>query len=192
MSPPESRLLSSTQNLEFHTTVVYLNFLQSQLNHLTLLSFYQIEDVQSKTPSQTPTLIVTSSQTKWYYEAGASAEESGGEDEDRALSDEEPWFDAEKKPVLLGDAFENVFDTIEDDEDWDDMPLNFRPHLLNALKRIRARLEDEAGERLILTPNPKRRQRARDQSALENNTGCIFPVICRGGGCGILTCGACE
>jgi hypothetical protein len=118
---------------------------------LTLLSFFQIEDVQSTTLSQTPTLIVTSSQTKWYYEAGATAEESGGGDEDWALSIEEPWFDAEKKPVLLGDAFEKVFDTIEDDEDWDGMPLKFRPHLFNALKRIRAKLEDEAGERLILT-----------------------------------------
>jgi hypothetical protein len=146
---------------------------------LTLLSFFQIDDAQSTTPSETPTLIVTSSQTKWYYEAEATTEESGGGDEDRALSDEEPWFDAEKKPVLLGDAFEKVFDNFEDDEDWDGMPLKFRPHLFNALKRIRSRLEEEAGERLILTPNPKRRQRARDQSALENNTGCIFPVICR-------------
>ncbi len=144
---------------------------------MTLLSFFQLEDVQSTAPSLTPTLVVPSSQTRWYYEG--TTEESEGEDEDRALSDEEPWFDAEKKSVLLGDAFENVFDTIEDDEDWDGMPLKFRPHLFNALKRIRSRLEDEAGERLILTPNPKRRQRARDQSALENNTGCIFPVICR-------------
>jgi hypothetical protein len=113
---------------------------------------------------------VTPSQSRWW--------ETSTEDEDRALSDEEPWYDAKKMPVLLGDAFQQAFDNIEDDEDWDEMPLKFRPHLFNALKRVRSKLEAEAGENIVLFPNPKRRQRARDfdPSALENNTEYIFPV----------------
>ena len=61
--------------------------------------------------------------------------ESSTVDEDRTLSDEEPWYVAEKKPVLLGDSFKKGYDNIEDDEDWEEMPLKIRPqHLFNALK----------------------------------------------------------
>jgi hypothetical protein len=80
--------------------------------------------------------------------------------------------------VVLEDAFEKVFENIEDEEDWDGMPLKFRPHLFNALKRVRSKLEAEVEERLVLIPNPMRRQRARDfdPSTLENTTEYIFPV----------------
>lgn len=93
------------------------------------------------------------------------------EDEDRALSDEEPWYDAEKKPVLLGDAFKKIFDNIEDDEDWDEMPLKIRPHLFNALKRVRSKLEAEAGEKLVLFPNPDF-----DPPSFQDAAHYIFPV----------------
>jgi hypothetical protein len=125
--------------------------------------FWQYDDAQSTTPSQTPTLIVTPSQSRWW--------ESSTVDEDRALSDEEPWYDAEKKTVLLGDSVKQVFDNIEHDEDWDEIPLKFRPHLFNALKRVRSKLDAETEEKLVLFPNP-----AFDSPSFEDAAQYIFPV----------------
>jgi hypothetical protein len=79
--------------------------------------------------------------------------ESSTVDEDRALSDEEPWYDAEKKPVLLGNSFKKGFDNIED------VGRNASPNSAAAslqcteVDLIEA-LEAKAGEKLDLFPNP--------------------------------------